>query len=163
MNYCASCGTSNTANDAFCVNCGFQLENPVSPVQVAETTMPNSRNPRKIVKFASIAAIFLITGVLATSNGIMEPIVGKRYTESELGSAKSTAYESGKSDGYSSGKSDGYSSGYNVGQSDGYNTGYTAGCNHVFEYVGYSEIIGISYPYYDSDTGNTYYRQSGVC
>jgi len=163
MNYCAACGTSNTAKDAFCVNCGFQLENPVSPVQVAETTMPNSKNLRKIVKFVSIAAISLIAGVLATSNGLMEPIVGKRYTESELGSAKNTAYESGKSDGYSSGKSDGYSSGYNVGQTDGYNTGYTAGCNHVFEYVGYSEIIGISYPYYDSDTGNTYYRQSGVC
>ena len=163
MNYCASCGTSNTAKDAFCVNCGFQLENPVSPVQVAETTMPNSRNPRKIVKLASIAAIFLIIGVLATSNGVMESIVGKRYTDSQLASAKNAAYESGKSDGYSSGKSDGYSSGYNVGQSDGYNTGYTAGCNHVFEYVGYSEIIGISYPYYKSDVGNTYYGQSGVC
>ena len=159
MNYCASCGTSNTAKDAFCVNCGFQLENPVSPVQVAETTMPNSRNPRKIVKFASIAAIFLITGVLATSNGIMEPIVGKRYTESELGSAKSTAYESGKTVGYSSGKSDGYSS----GQSDGYSTGFTAGCNHVFERVGYSDVIGISYPYYTSDVGSTYYTQSGTC
>lgn len=163
MNYCASCGTSNTAKDAFCVNCGFQLENPVIPVQVAETTMPNSRNPRKIVKLASIAAIFLIIGVLATSNGVMESIVGKRYTDSQLASAKNTAYESGKSDGYSSGNSDGYSSGYNVGQTDGYDTGYIAGCNHVFEYVGYSEIIGISYPYYDSDTGNTYYRQSGVC
>lgn len=163
MNYCASCGTSNTAKDAFCVNCGFQLENPVSPVQVAETTMPNSRNPRKIVKLASIAAIFLIIGVLATSNGVMESIVGKRYTDSQLASAKNAAYESGKSDGYSSGKSDGYSSGYNVGQSDGYNTGYTAGCNHVFEYVGYSEIIGISYPYYTSDVGNTYYGQSDVC
>ena len=163
MNYCASCGTSNTAKDAFCVNCGFRLENPVSPVQVAETTMPNSRNPRKIVKLASIAAIFLIIGVLATSNGVMESIVGKRYTDSQLASAKNAAYESGKSDGYSSGKSDGYSSGYNVGQSDGYNTGYTAGCNHVFEYVGYSEISGISYPYYTSDVGNTYYGQSDVC
>ena len=163
MNYCASCGTSNTAKDTFCVNCGFQLENQAVSVEVADTTMHKSKNPRKILKLVSIAAISLIAGVLATSNGLMEPIVGKRYTESELGSAKNAAYESGKSDGYSSGKSDGYSSGYNVGQTDGYNTGYTAGCNHVFEYVGYSEIIGISYPYYDSDTGNTYYRQSSVC
>ena len=159
MNYCASCGTSNTAKDTFCVNCGFQLENQAVSVQVADTTTQKSKNPRKILKLVSIAAISLIAGVLATSNGMMEPIVGKRYTDSELENAKTTAYESGKTVGYSSGKSDGYSS----GQSDGYSTGYKAGCNHVFEYVGYSEIIGISYPYYDSDTGNTYYRQSGVC
>ena len=163
MNYCASCGTSNTAKDAFCVNCGFQLENPVSPVQVAETTMHNSGNLKKIVKLASIAVIFLIVGVLATSNGLMEPIVGKRYTESEIGNAKNIAYESGKSDGYSSGNSDGYSSGYNVGQSDGYNTGYAAGCNYVFEQVGYSAVIGIFYPYYRDSTGDTYVSQSGTC
>ena len=111
MNYCASCGTSNTAKDTFCVNCGFQLENQAISVQVADTTTHKSKNPRKIVKLVSIVAISLIAGVLATSNGMMEPIVGKRYTDSELENAKTTAYESGKTVGYSSGKSDGYSSG----------------------------------------------------
>ena len=81
MNYCASCGTSNTAKDTFCVNCGFQLENQAVSVQVADTTTQKSKNPRKILKLVSIAAISLIAGVLATSNGMMEPIVGKRYTE----------------------------------------------------------------------------------
>ena len=159
MNYCASCGTSNTAKDTFCVNCGFQLENQAVSVQVADTTTQKSKNPRKILKLVSIAAISLIAGVLATSNGMMEPIVGKRYTDSELKKAKTTAYESGKTVGYSSGKSDGYSS----GQSDGYSTGFTAGCNHVFERVGYSDVIGISYPYYTSDVGSTYYTQSYTC
>ena len=159
MNYCASCGTSNTAKDTFCVNCGFQLENQAVSVQVADTTTQKSKNPRKILKLVSIAAISLIAGVLATSNGMMEPIVGKRYTDSELKNAKTTAYESGKTVGYSSGKSDGYSS----GQSDGYSTGYSAGCNHVFETVGYSDIIGISYPYYKLNVGSTYYTQSYTC
>ena len=159
MNYCASCGTSNTAKDTFCVNCGFQLENQAISVQVADTTTHKSKNPRKIVKLVSIVAISLIAGVLATSNGMMEPIVGKRYTDSELKNAKTTAYESGKTVGYSSGQSNGYSS----GQSDGYSTGYKAGCNHVFETVGYSDIIGISYPYYQGDVGSTYYTQSYTC
>ena len=159
MNYCASCGTSNTAKDTFCVNCGFQLENQAVSVQVADTTTQKSKNPRKILKLVSIAAISLIAGVLATSNGMMEPIVGKRYTESELGNAKTTAYESGKTVGYSSGKSDGYSS----GQSDGYSTGYKAGCNHVFEEVGYLDIIGISYPYSRMNLGSTYYSQTYTC
>ena len=128
-------------------------------LSLCKSLTPPRRNPRKILKLVSIAAISLIAGVLATSNGMMEPIVGKRYTDSELENAKTTAYESGKTVGYSSGKSDGYSS----GQSDGYSTGFTAGCNHVFEKVGYSDVIGISYPYYTSDVGSTYYTQSYTC
>lgn len=165
MIFCPECGTQNNDQIAFCMNCGkpitaaTPIENRTDSIQVADATKHNFGGLLKIVKFASVAVIIFIAGVLATSNGMMGSIVGKRYTESQIVNAKNIAYESGKSDGYESGKSEGYSSGYEVGKTEG----FTAGCNHVFETVGYSEIIGIFYPFYNDSTGDNYYHQSGVC
>ena len=169
MIFCPECGTQNNDQIAFCMNCGkpitaaTPIENRTNSIQVTDATKHNFGELFNIVKFASVAVIIFIAGVLATSNGTMGSIVGKRYTESQIVNAKNIAYESGKSDGYESGKTDGYSSGYEVGKTDGYSTGYAAGCNSVFENVGYSEIIGIYYPYYESNIGENYYSQSSVC
>ena len=64
---------------------------------------------------------------------------------------------------FSKGYEDGKTKGYNSGKDDGYRTGYSDGCNNVFDEVGYTDIIGIRYPYNAFSVARTYYTQSYLC
>lgn len=168
MKACLKCETSNSLNDAFCINCGVPLEiTPAEqPVESDATTPKVSRGKQNGALFA-VAVVGIIVGVLITANGLAKPVIGARYTQAELTKfvdfSFSKGYEDGQTKGYNSGKDDGNTVGYSSGNDDGYRTGYSDGCNNVFDEVGYTEIIGIFYPYYTSNTGRNYFSQSDLC
>ena len=123
-------------------------------VEIGAVTPKASRGKRIGALFA-VAVAGIIVGVLITANGLAKPIIGARYTQSEL----TKSFKVGVSTGYK----DGHTAGYSSGKDDGYRTGYSLGCTHVFDIVGYTDIIGIRYPYNAFSTARTYYTQSYVC
>ena len=156
MKTCSKCETSNSPDSAFCINCGVLLE--ITPTE--QPVESDSTNPKvgrgKLIGFLCVVALVgLIFGVLITANGLAKPVIGVRYTESELMKVVDFSF--------SKGYEDGKTKGYNSGKDDGYRTGYSDGCNNVFDEVGYTEIIGIFYPYYTSNTGRTYFSQLDIC
>jgi len=156
MKTCSKCETSNSPDSAFCINCGVLLAiTPTEqPVEI-DSTNPKVGRGKLIGSFCVVALVGLIVGVLITANGLAKPVIGVRYTESEL----MKVVDFSLSKGYEDGKT----KGYNNGKDDGYRTGYSDGCNHVFDEVGYTEIVGILYPYNGYSIGKTYYGQSYLC
>jgi hypothetical protein len=156
MKICSKCETSNSPDSAFCINCGVLLEITTTeqPVE-SDSTNPKVRRGKLIGSLCVVALVGLIVGVLITANGLAKPVIGVRYTESEL--MKVVDFSLSK------GYEDGQTEGYNSGKDDGYRTGYSDGCNNVFDEVGYTEIVGIFYPYNGYSTGKTYYDQSYLC
>lgn len=156
MMVCLKCETSNSQDAAFCINCGVPLEiTPLERPVESDSTSPKLGRGKLIGSFCMVALVGLIVGVLITANGLAKPVIGVRYTESELMKVVDFSF----SKGYEDGKTKGYSS----GKDDGYRTGYSDGCNNVFDEIGYSDLVGIFYPYNGYSTGKTYYSQSYVC
>jgi len=180
MSFCPQCGSRNTESDAFCINCGCAISvDPLLVSKVYENIEEHSsikeaskKSQSKKILIAVAAGIALIAiGVTSAAAGLAEPLIGKRYTSSELKAAKTSSekigYGKGQTNGYNSGTADGYNSGttdgYASGKSDGYKTGYYAGCVHVFDTAGYDQIIGIYSPYRTSNLGRYYSTKSGTC
>ena len=156
MKTCSKCETSNLPDSAFCINCGVLLEiTPTEQPVESDSTSPKLGRGKLIGSFCMVALVGLIVGVLITANGLAKPVIGVRYTESELMKVVDFSF--------SKGYEDGKTKGYNSGKDDGYRTGYSDGCNNVFDEVGYTDIIGIRYPYNAFSIARTYYTQSYVC
>lgn len=156
MKVCSKCERSNSPDSAFCINCGVILEiTPTQhPVEIDAAT-PKASRGKQIGALCVVALVGLIVGVLITANGLAKPVIGVRYTESELMKVVDFSF--------SKGYEDGKTKGYNSGKDDGYRTGYSDGCNNVFDEVGYTDIIGIRYPYNAFSVARTYYTQSYLC
>jgi len=189
MFICPKCGVANNESNVFCLNCGAAVSvGPLLVSRVHENTEEHSSiknvsketQSKKNILIAVAAGIALIAiGVTSAAAGLAEPLIGKRYTSSELKVAKTSSekigygkgqadgYNSGAADGDASGKSDGYASGksdgYASGNSDGYKTGYYDGCVHVFDETGYDQVIGIYYPYDTDNLGEYYSTKSDTC
>ena len=156
MKVCSKCETSNSPDSAFCINCGVLLEiTPTDQPVESDSNNPKVGRGKLIGSLCIVALVGLIVGVLITANGLSKPVIGVRYTESELMKVVDFSF--------SKGYEDGKTKGYNSGKDDGYRTGYSDGCNNVFDEVGYTDIIGIRYPYTGYSTGKTYYSQSYLC
>jgi hypothetical protein len=95
-------------------------------------------------------ATFLL-GVVLTSTGTLSGIVGKKYSTSELETAKDLSREEGISDGYSS------------GQSFGYKSGFLDGCEYVFTRLDTNDVIKIIYPYNRLSVIAPYWGKSELC
>ena len=156
MKVCSKCETSNSLVAAFCINCGVLLEiTPTEQTVEIGAATPKASRGKQIGALFAVAVAGIIVGVLITANGLAKPVIGVRYTESELMKVVDFSF--------SKGYEDGQTKGYNSGKDDGYRTGYSDGCNNVFDEVGYTEIIGIFYPYNGYSIGKTYYDQSYLC
>ncbi len=181
MSFCPQCGATNNESNAFCLNCGAAVSvEPLLVSKVYENTDEHSsiknasketRSKKKILITVAAGIALIAIGVTSAGAGLTEPLIGKRYTSSELKTAKTSSekigYGKGQTDGYNSGTTDGYNSGnsdgYKTGNSDGYKTGYYAGCVHVFDRAGYDQVIGIYYPYRTYNLGKYYYTKNDTC
>jgi hypothetical protein len=108
----------------------------------------------------------LAAGTMLTANGVMESIIGARYTQVQLEAAEKEKYDAGYQSGFDAGETAGYDRGYNNGSSAGYSSGYdvglSEGCNDVFDQVA-ENIIAIYYPYNRFSLGSSYYSRFGTC
>jgi hypothetical protein len=104
-----------------------------------------------LVKMIAVSVFAFALGVGLTSAGALAGIVGKKYSSSELESAKDASREEGIADGYSS------------GQSAGYKSGLLDGCNYVFTKLDTNDVIKIVYPYNRLSVIAPYWSKSTLC
>lgn len=170
MSFCAECGTPNSLNNAYCADCGeaMSLGNslPVPtpnerPVIATATSVPSKQviSSLLIGRAVALSIVSLAIGIVITAKGVVEPIIGERFPESELEKETNSAHELGYSIGYTKGETDGYS----AGQSEGYTKGFYDGCVDVFTSLESDDIIAIYYPYRRSNIGSTYYTKAEIC
>lgn len=172
---CRSCKTTNKAGDRFCINCGTSLESaPISQPQstaAAEERRVESENrsrPKGLVIIGLVGMIIagVAAGTMLTANGVMEPVIGVRYTQRQLEAAEKKRYDAGYQSGFDAGDAAGYDRGYDDGSSAGYSSGYgvglSKGCNDVFDQIA-ENIIAIYYPYNRFSLGSGYHSRFGTC
>jgi len=104
-----------------------------------------------LVKMIAVSVFAFALGVGLTSAGALAGIVGKKYSSSELESAKDASREEGIADGYSN------------GQSAGYKSGLLDGCNYVFTKLDTNDVIKIVYPYNRLSVIAPYWSKSTLC
>lgn len=138
------------------------MENETMNSQTANTTSsesPSAKNDSKVsklkegslVKIIAVSFLAFVLGVGLTSAGALAGIVGKKYSTSELESAKDASREEGIADGYSS------------GQSAGYKSGLLDGCKYVFTKLDTNDVIKIVYPYNRLSVIAPYWSKSTLC
>jgi hypothetical protein len=133
------------------------VNSPVVNGAVADSqslkTGEKAANLRKgpMAKMIVISFATFLLGVVLTSTGTLSGIVGKKYSTSELETAKDLSREEGISDGYSS------------GQSFGYKSGFLDGCEYVFTRLDTNDVIKIIYPYNRLSVIAPYWGKSELC
>jgi hypothetical protein len=148
---CASCKAENPEGSAFCLECGTA----VSAVVEASAARASGRRSKWFVLVAAALVVGLAGGAALALSGVLEPVVGKRFTQAEMDEETDASYDLGRKEGFSAG--------YSSGTSDGYTQGYAAGCDRVFDLAGYDQVIGIYYPYRVFNTGDFYITRSYAC
>ena len=147
MIFCPECGTQNTDQIAFCLNCGksitASIPNSIADIPRIEQSRSNKfsallksrKRPVIAIGFSGGAMILVLAGIFIASTGVAQPLIGQRWDKTQLAietfSAQEEGFASGKEEGFTSGQADGYKSGkdegYTTGKSDGYASGYTTG------------------------------------
>lgn len=147
MIFCPECGTQNTDQIAFCLNCGSTITASTSNLipDISEikqnqlnkffTLLKSRKRPVIAIGSSFGALILMLAGIFIASTGVAQPLIGQRWDKNQLAletmSAREIGFASGKEEGFTSGQADGYKSGkdegYTTGKSDGYASGYTTG------------------------------------
>ena len=127
MIFCPECGTQNTDQIAFCLNCGSPITASISNLIPAISGIKQNRfnkfyallksRKRPVIAFGTTigALILVFAGIFIASTGVAQPLIGQRWDKNQLAletmSARELGFASGKEEGFTSGQADGYKSG----------------------------------------------------